>query len=423
MTRDSSPSIKVARVIARLNIGGPAIQAISLSKELSSQGFECRLLTGVVEPDEGDLTSEAFQEGIKIFIIPSLSREISFIKDIRAFWGLLGELRKWRPDILHTHTAKAGTLGRLAGLLARIPVRVHTFHGHVFYGYFGPFKTQVFLLVERILACFTDALVVLSKSQMRELVDTYHIAPENKFQIVPLGFDFASFPPPKSAKENKRIAWDLTPEHYICGFIGRLEPIKNPFLFVEAFQQLVSQRRNKSKDPQCPLQPIAAVIVGGGSLQEALRACLAEPVSPAPIKMVGWQNDLSEIYSALDVVVLTSLNEGTPVALIEAMVSGTPIVATNVGGICDLMVGEKQFVNDDEGRQFIVYENGILVGPQDIEGIVGALNFLLLNQEQGRQMGRIGRAFALKNFSLDRLVDDVHQLYRRELDRKGLLQC
>ena len=143
----SAVGVKVARVIARLNTGGPAIHVISLTRELPHRGFECCLLTGAVGKSEGDMTPVAIEGGIKIFMIPSLSREVSLLRDVRAFFLLLGELKKWRPDILHTHTAKAGALGRIAGLFARVPVRIHTFHGHVFSGYFGYVKTQVFLLV------------------------------------------------------------------------------------------------------------------------------------------------------------------------------------------------------------------------------------------------------------------------------------
>ena len=414
--------IKVARVIARLNTGGPAIHAIALARELPQKGFECCLLTGIVSQDEGDMTPVAIREGIKLIIIPTLSREISLMRDVQAFFRLVGELRKWRPDILHTHTAKAGALGRLAGLLARIPVRIHTFHGHVFHGYFGYVKTQVFLLVERILACFTDALVVLSKSQMRELVDTYRIAPEPKFNIIPLGFDLSSFDPAKISKENKRGAWDLTPEHFICGFIGRLEPIKNPLLFVRAFQGLVEQREPRSKTLDFAPQAIAAVIVGSGSLEGSVRACIEGLECRARFKMLGWQKDMAHIYSALDVVVLTSLNEGNPVALIEAMATGKPFVATNVGGVEDLMIGKRRVVKDQDGRQFMLFDNGILVESHDLDGIRGALGYLMANQEQGHQMGRIGRTFALRNFNLDRLLNDVHHLYLRELHQKGILK-
>jgi glycosyltransferase involved in cell wall biosynthesis len=418
----SVAGIKVARVIARLNTGGPAIHAIALARELPKKGFECCLLTGVVSQDEGDMTPVAIQEGIKLIMIPTLSREISLMQDVQAFFRLVGELRKWRPHILHTHTAKAGALGRLAGLLTRIPVRIHTFHGHVFHGYFGYAKTQVFLLVERILAYFTDALVVLSTSQMRELVDTYHIALKPKFNIIPLGFDFSSFDPEKISQENKRGTWGLTPQHYICGFIGRLEPIKNPLLFVRAFQGLVEQREARSKALAVAPEALAAVIVGSGSLDGSVRTCIEGLECRAQLKMVGWQKDMAHIYSALDVVVLPSLNEGTPVALIEAMAAGKPFVATNVGGVEDLMVGKRQVVKDKDGHQFMLFENGILVESRDLDGIRGALGYLMTNQEQGHQMGRIGRSFALKYFNLNRLVDDVHHLYLRELHRKNILK-
>ena len=417
----SVAGIKVARVIARLNIGGPAIHAISLSEELRLRGFDCCLFTGVVGQDEGDMTHAVVQKEIKFFLIPSLSREVSLIKDVQAFFRLFGELKKWRPDILHTHTAKAGALGRIAGWLLRVPVRIHTFHGHVFHGYFGYIKTQIFLLIERALACFTDVLVVLSRSQMRELVDTYRIAPEHKFQIIPLGFDFSSFHPAKISQDNKRGAWQLTPRDYIFGFVGRLEPIKNPLLFIKAFQSLMRRREIQPNADGRSQGTLAAVLVGGGSLEGSLRACIEEFEGTARFKMVGWEKDMAGIYSTLDAVVLTSLNEGTPVALIEGMAAGKPFVATNVGGVKDLMVGKSQVVKGQDGGQFMVYENGILVESHDLDGTSGALEYLISHPERGQEMGRIGQAFALGNFSLDRLVDDVHHLYLSELGKKGIL--
>lgn len=421
MPRVSVANIKVARVIARLNTGGPAIHAISLARELPQKGFECSLFTGVIAKDEEDMLPLAVQQGIQLIVIPELSREISLIKDVRAFIRLLLELRRFRPDILHTHTAKAGVLGRLAALFVRIPVRIHTFHGHVFHGYFGYAKTQVFLWIERILACFTDCIVVLCHSQMRELVDIYRIAPENKIQIIPLGFDFSSYHGENIPKEGTRRAWQLTSMHYVCGFIGRLVPIKNPLLFVKAVQLLMRQRDAKPKDVGRSQESIAAVIVGGGILERPLRTFVEGHECKAQFKLVGWQSDMANIYSALDVVVLTSLNEGTPVALIEAMAAGKPFVATNVGGVKDLMVGKGNAVKGNNGQQFMVYGNGILVESQNLEGMSAALCYLWNNQEHGRQMGRVGRTFAFGNFGLDRLVNDVHDLYVHELANKGIL--
>lgn len=421
MPKVSSANIKVARVIARLNTGGPAIHAISLARELPQKGFECSLITGVIAKDEEDMLPFAVQQGIQLFVIPELSRELSLLQDVRAFIKLLLELRRFRPDILHTHTAKAGALGRLAALFVRIPVRIHTFHGHVFHGYFGYAKTQVFLWIERVLAYFTDCIVVLCQSQMRELVDTYRIAPEKKIRIIPLGFDFSSYHGEDFPREEKRRAWQLTSTHYVCGFIGRLVPIKNPLLFVRAVQLLMRQGDAKPNDDGRSQESLAGVMVGGGILERPLRTFIEEHECKAQFKLVGWQSDMATIYSALDVVVLTSLNEGTPVALIEAMAASKPFVATNVGGVKDLMVGKGNAVKGHNGQQFMVYDNGILVESQDIEGVSGALRYLWNNQEHGRQMGQVGRTFALGNFGLDRLVNDVHDLYVHVLANKGIL--
>lgn len=421
MPRVSVANIKVARVIARLNTGGPAIHAISLARELPKKGFDCSLFTGVVAKDEEDMLPLAVQQGIQLLVIPELSREVSLVKDVRAFFRLLVELRKFRPDILHTHTAKAGALGRLAALFVGIPARVHTFHGHVFHGYFGNAKTQVFLWIERMLACFTDCVVVLCQSQKREIVDTFDIAPEKKVHIIPLGFDFSSYPAEESLRKEKIRQWQLTPMQFVYGFIGRLVPIKNPVLFVKAVQLLMRQETAK-RDPDKISDPsIAAIIVGGGILERSLTTFIEEQSCNAQFTLVGWQSDMATVYSALDVVVLTSLNEGTPVALIEAMAAGKPFVATNVGGVKDLMVGKGSVVTDYNGQHFMVYDNGILVESQDVEGLTGALRYLSNNQEHGREMGEVGRRLALKNFGLDRLVHDLHNLYVHVLANKGIL--
>ncbi len=413
--------IKVARVIARLNTGGPAIHAISLAKELPRKGYDCRLYAGVVGKDEEDMSPVAVQHGIHISVIPELSRELSLVRDVRAFIRLFAELRRFRPDILHTHTAKAGSIGRLVALFVRIPVRIHTFHGHVFHGYFGTGKTHVFLWIERILARYTDCVVVLSDSQKRDLVNTYRIAPEKKVHIVPLGFDFSSYPAQEKCRDEKRREWQLTPMRFVCGFIGRLVHVKNPTLFVRAVQLFMQEQKAKQGQDRKSDSPIAAIIVGGGILETSLSAFVAEQSCHAQISLVGWQSDMANVYAALDVVVLSSLNEGTPVALIEAMAAGKPFISTNVGGVKDLVAGKGSVHVGENGEQFIVYDNGILVESQDVEGLCGALRYLVNHQEHGRQMGKIGRSLALENFGLDRLVNDVHDLYVHVLANKGIL--
>ena len=419
--RVSTIPIKVARVIARLNTGGPAIHAISLAKELPQKGFDCRLYTGVIAKDEEDMSPVAVKQGIQLFVIPELSREISLIKDVQVFIRLFVELRKFRPDILHTHTAKAGTIGRLVALFVRIPVRIHTFHGHVFHGYFGNLKTHIFLWIERMLALFTDCLVVLCQSQKKELVDTYRIAHERKVHIVPLGFDFSSYPAERHCREEKRREWQLTSTQFVYGFVGRLVHIKNPGLFVQAVE-LLFQEQHAKQEPDTKFDClIAAIIVGGGILEGSLSTLITEQALNGKISLVGWQSDMANVYAALDVVVLTSLNEGTPVALIEAMAASKPFISTNVGGVKDLMAGKGSVYAEENGEQFIVYDNGILVESQNVESLCAALRYLANHQEHGREMGRIGRSLVLQNFGLDRLVSDVHDLYVHVLANKGIL--
>ncbi len=406
--------VNVVRIIARLNIGGPAIQAIMLTEYLAPEEFTSYLIAGKISENEGDMLPYALERNVHPVIFPELGRDISGMNDVVAFFKLVNFFRKTQPHIVHTHTAKAGTLGRLAAFVARVPIRIHTFHGHVFFGYFSRGKTKIFILIERVLAFLSDKIIVLSEHQRRELVEVYRIAPHHKFQIVPLGFELEPFLPLSCGTNNTQHVQDDLPPLAI-GFIGRLVEIKNPFLALDALSLLNFHpplAGNKAR-------PIQLWIVGGGPLEDSLQQAARGKQFAEEVKFLGWQRDMAQLYSSLDVVILTSLNEGTPVVLIEAMASGKPFVSTEVGGVRDLMVGTGQCLCGRNGGEFNVYDNGILVSSQDVHGLSDALEFLASDPERRIAMGRAGREFARTKFTKERLLKDIRSLYRELLKAKG----
>ena len=415
----SQGKIKVVRIIARLNIGGPALQALILTQELRGSRFSPYLITGIVGPDESDMTVSSSGKNGHPLVIAELGREISWISDFGAFLKLFIVLRKIRPHIVHTHTAKAGTLGRLAAVLARVPIRVHTFHGHVFEGYFGRMKTRIFLSVEKCLARITDCIVVVSECQRQELVDKYRVSKRSKFQVVPLGFDLTTFFGPQVQK-SLREDLDLTSSSFVIGFIGRLVTIKNPLLLLKAVHDLEKYMGVHSLSSQKSASPIKVVIAGGGELHDSLKDRIQADEINSQVIFLGWQRDMARIYSAIDVLVLTSLNEGTPVVLIEAMASCRPFIATKVGGVQDLMVGEGTRVRGENGGWFTLYENGILIGSQDVQGLIGALLYLISHSNTCCSMGRVGREFVKKRFTKERLLGDLQTLYEDLLKTKKI---
>lgn len=311
--------------------------------------------------------------------IPELQREVSPALDVKAFRALLDLIRREKPDVVHTHTAKAGALGRAAAALAKVPCVVHTFHGNIFEGYFPPWKTRLFLATERRLARCTDTIVAVSRSQAEELSNVYRLRPRQRIEVIPLGLDLAPF------VEHGKCGLHRRNGPTKVGWIGRLTSIKDPQLFLNA-AKLVDA-------------PAEFSIYGDGELRDKL-----DP-PPGNVRLHGTRREMHRLYPELDLVVLTSANEGTPVVLIEAMASGLPFVSTDVGGIRDLMVGHGAPCDG-----FRIFENGILVNNRESRTIASAITLLANNPELRNRMGRYGQQMATK-FKVSRLVDDVEQLY------------
>jgi len=399
---DKEP-IRILRIIARLNIGGPAIQAVTLSRAFSEDPYRTLLVCGRVSAHEGDMSYLAESKGVKPLFLPFLGREISAVEDARSVMSVRDVIRRFRPHIIHTHTAKAGTVGRLGGLslnLAREGRRrirlIHTFHGHVFHDYFGSLKTRLFIEIERFLARFTDRIVVISPLQKRDICETYRIAGPEKVRVVPLGFDLSPYGmlPPLGKGDSK--------SPFVVGIVGRLTPVKNHRLLLEAARDLKDQAKGRA---------FTFLVVGDGELKEELVRFAAELGVDHTVTFTGWKNAMPSIYGKLDAVALTSLNEGTPVTVIEAMAAGKPVIATDVGGVRDLL-GE---VDTHVPGGYKLARRGILVPSGRREALTGALLFASENRDLLNRTAQEARTFVFREYGLERLTRNLDALYRELL--------
>lgn len=403
--------IKVLRIIARLNIGGPAIHTVLLTEGLNKQKFESVLVTGIVNPNEGDMTYLAHDRGINPIVIKELGREISWRDDLTALWKIFQLLRKENPDIVHTHTAKAGTLGRLSVIIynclsfiinrssTRRTKLVHTFHGHVFHDYFNPLKTKIFILIERLLSRFTDRIVAISPKQATDIFGKYRIAPQKKISAISLGLDLNKYLNSNVNGSTFRDKWRISNDTALIGIVGRLVPVKNHKMFLESLKAIKESN---------PTFDVRFIIVGDGELRRELSNQVITHGLKDGVIFTGWQKKLDVIYASLDVVALTSLNEGTPVSLIEAMAAGKAIVSTRVGGVVDLLGKFHKKINS---TTIEIYDNGILVESGDVAGFTKALGLLFEDKSLRDKMGTSGREFVKERFNIDRLVNDMEKLY------------
>jgi glycosyltransferase involved in cell wall biosynthesis len=394
--------VRVLRVIARLNVGGPARHVVWLNQALASKGFETLLVTGIVPAGEDDMSGFAVAHGVTPVVIPTMSRELS-LRDFSTIWRLWRLMVRFRPDIVHTHTAKAGAVGRIAGLLYRFltpailigrPRRarfVHTFHGHVFHSYYGVWKTNVFLTIERMLARLnTDRIVVLSGQQLHEIRDRFHVGRREQFVVVPLGVDFDDLRRDPGAGEALRKELGIGGAEMVVGIVGRITSIKNHDLFL----RVAARARDLAR----------FVVYGDGGDRDMLER-------RATNVLFAGTREASAIYASLDFVALTSRNEGTPLALIEAMACGKPVISTAAGGVVDLL-GDVEERGDANGAVFEIRERGIAAASDDEEGFTAGLKRLLGDDRLRRRLTGRGRAYVEKTHSKERLVADILDLYR-----------
>jgi glycosyltransferase involved in cell wall biosynthesis len=382
--------LRIARIIARLNVGGPARHVVWLTQALEGPEFHTTLITGVVPPGEDDMSDFAAARGVEPMIIPEMSREIS-ARDLVTVWKLFRFFRRFRPDIVHTHTAKAGTAGRAAGLLYRLltwrRVRfVHTFHGHVFHSYYGKLMTRFFLTVEKVLARLnTDVIVTISEEQRREIHDVFGVGRREQFRVIPLGLELEAckgIPSPRDGKTNVAI-------------IGRLTAIKNHDMFL----RVVASRAWPAD--------VRFVVYGDGADRRMLEERAAALGVTDRVTFAGTRA-AQEIYGATDICALTSLNEGTPLTIIEAMTNGIPSISTAVGGVIDVL-GE---VEERTGG-YEVRARGITAPSNDDRAFAAGLARLLSDDALRERLAASGREYARAAYSKERLVADIIALYRQ----------
>jgi glycosyltransferase involved in cell wall biosynthesis len=407
--------MKILRVIARLNVGGPARHVLWLTKGLKTFGHETLLVTGVVPPGEDDMNYFAEASGITPVTIPQMSREIS-PKDLLAVWKIYRLMLRERPDIVHTHTAKAGTVGRVAGMMYRwlTPSAligkprqcrlVHTYHGHVFHSYYGTSKTKLFLTIERVLArTATDRIVVVSEQQRHEINEQFRVGGSRQFEVIPLGLDLSLFANWQERRAKLREELRASENEVLIGIVGRLTEVKNHQMFLRAAARL------KELVASGPIQSrVRFVIIGDGRLRSQLESQARELGLDDDVLFLGTRNDPENFYPALDIVALTSLNEGTPLTLIEAMANARPIVATAVGGVVDLL-GKR--VSKADG--YAICQRGISVAREDVDEFARGLLRLLDDKELRAQIAEEGRQFVFENYAIDRLFRDMSKLYER----------
>ena len=392
----SSEEIRVLRVIARLNMGGPAIHVASLAAGLETRGYHTTLVAGSLARGEDSMAFLAERLGVSVVSVAELQREVSVLHDARSVLRLAELIRSQRPHILHTHTAKAGAIARAAALLAggaRPPVVLHTFHGHVLKGYFDAGRTAFFRQVERTLARASDVLVAVSPEVRDELVEL-GVAPYEKFVVIRLGIPLDERLGGPGADSDYRRLYGIPPGAFVVGWVGRMTGVKA----TGAVLEIVRVARERGVDA-------VLCMVGDGPDREGLERLAHELGIARHCYFVGYQSDVAGYYRLFDAFLLPSVNEGTPVSAIESLASGTPVVANRVGGVPDVV------------RDGV---DGFLVEPGDAEEAAERLATLAADPALRARLGESGRARVLARYSVSRLVDDVDRLYRSLLAAKGL---
>ena len=393
-SRPSEPRIKVLRIISRMNIGGPAIHVTNLNSGLDPDRYISLLVSGTENPGEGSLRDLAESTGVEMTVIPQIRSAASLgPRDVLALFKLYRLMRRERPQIVHTHESKAGFLGRLAARIAGVPIVLHTYHGHVLRGYYGPLKSWALRRMEQLLALLTDRLIAVSEQVKRDLVQ-YRVARSEKISVVPLGFDLEPFLSSEAHRGSFRREMNLNGSTRLVGIVGRLFPIKNHRLFLDA-AALVTVEEPASR----------FVVVGDGVLRQELDQYARDLSIRDMVIFTGWRRDLPRIYADLDVLVVSSDNEGTPVSAIESMASGCPVVATRVGGIPDV-------ISDGD--------TGYLVPAGDADALASRILSLLRDDQEVSRLRASARAYARDRYNLRRLISDIQAIYENLISKKGL---
>ena len=381
MSSSDQELIRVMRIIARMNVGGPAVQVSGLMRGFSSIDFDHRLYTGFCAADEADYLDTVATD-VKATRIQGFGRRVSLGGDIKAFVSLIKEIRSFKPHVIHTHTAKAGFLGRIASIVSLQPsIRVHTFHGHLLNGYFGAFKRRLVIIAEQVLAMFTHQLLAVGDKVRQDLL-AVGIGNSKKFGLMPPGLEIGQL----SNKKDSQESYGLSTATLQCAYVGRVTQIKRPDRFLDVVAEI--KRRGVE---------LEFFMAGEGELLGSCRERIAR--ENLPVKVLGWQSNIEKVLSAADIVVLTSDNEGTPLSLIQAGMAGLPVVTTNVGSVPEVIL---------DGV------TGIITGI-DVQEIADALEKLVHDRALRQQLGKTAQEFTLANFGVQRLVRDHGELYRKLL--------
>lgn len=384
--------IRILNVISRLNIGGISPYLIPLTRCLCDAGYEAQLAAGSVGLNEGDMSYLTAQAGITVLDVPRLGRDISPLRDLATVRDLVRLFRQQRPHIVHTHTAKAGFAGRLAAKLAGVPLIFHTYHGHVFGEYFSPAKTNLYKLLDRFTGAISTQIVTVAQNLRRELTEVHHIAPSNRVEVVIPGYDLRALRALQRGDHSFRAHFQIPPEAPLVGMVGRIVPIKNHALFLEA-----AALAHKT------IPDARFLIVGDGELRAQTEAQVDALGLRERVIFTGWITDLPPLYSTLDLLVLCSKAEGLPSSIIEALVTGVPVAATAVGGVVDLLAGNL----------------GALVPSEDASALGEAI-IHQLSDPQIKHRAEANRAAAFDLYHIEPSARRIETYYRRWLDLRGL---
>ena len=387
--------MRVLRILNRFNIGGPTHNATYLTKFLSPE-FKTKLIAGRKLDSEESSEHILDEYSLDFEILEDMQRSINLFKDLNVFFKIRRIIKTYKPKIVHTHASKSGALGRMAAITCGVPIIIHTFHGHVFHSYFGRLKTKIYILIERFLASRSSAIIAISEMQKKELTDDFKIASPEKVHVIPLGFDLDRFQENIEINRKKfRSEFNLMDDEIAIGIVGRLTKIKNHVFFLKVIK-LLKERSNKK---------FRVFIVGDGEEKESLlNLCrelslsvnaLDKNIESPIVNFTSWRKDMDVVYSGIDIVALTSLNEGTPVTLIEAQAANKPVISTNVGGVLDIVLENKT----------------ALISNIEIEDFLEKILNLVEDTELKKELSIHGYEHVNSKFSYQRLVSDMRKLY------------
>jgi glycosyltransferase involved in cell wall biosynthesis len=394
MNKKTIKPIKIINLLSRMNIGGPSVHAALLTKYLNNERFHSLLISGTLSEGEGDMSYLINQHQIEHRSIKTLQREISALDDLKAVRELYHIFREEKPQIVHTNLAKAGMVGRLAAWLAGVPVILHTYHGHVFAGYFGPVKTKIYIFIERFMARLSSRIVVVSNMIKKEICSVYKITTEKKTSVIPLGFELEKMESLNKYRGNFRKKFSIPINAPIIGIVGRITGIKNHQLFLEIANLFL---KNNDK--------IHFLVIGDGELREEIELNVKDLGITRNVHFAGWITETAMMYADLDIMLQTSKNEGTPVTVIEAMYYKIPVVTSNVGGLSDLI---------EDGV------TGFLVNSLNAEDYIPHIRKLLGSDGERQKIGNTAHHFILEQFNVNRLIADMTKLYTELLKNKGI---